>query len=424
MSVRKVFFWLHLTAGVIAGVIVLLMSVTGVLLMYQRQMLAWSDSKFRSEPPPGAQRLSVKALVAKVQESEGSAPAAVTFRSDPAEPASVAFGRRIVYVNPYTGAVLGEGSKELRAFFQSVTSWHRWLGVEGPGRTAARAITGACNLAFLFLVVSGFYLWWPRKWTVRNLRSVTLFRGGLPAKARDFNWHNVIGFWSAVPLFFVVYSGVVISYPWASDMVYRMAGEEPPARLGPGGPGRPGGPGPEARPNKAGRRAGGDRGDRERAGSDRRGLREDRGPREEGRDEAVSLEGVDSLLAKAEQIVPDWYSISLRLPHSPRAPVVFSIDTTDGGRPQTRSQLTLHRATGEEISWEPFSRQSTGRQMRMLLRFAHTGEVAGLPGQTIAGLVSAGAVVMVWTGLALSWRRFRAWRSRRQVAEPETVMGD
>jgi uncharacterized iron-regulated membrane protein len=42
----------------------------------------------------------------------------------------------------------------------------------------------------------------------------------------------------------------------------------------------------------------------------------------------------------------------------------------------------------------------------------HTGEYYGLIGQTIAMIVSAGAVVLVWTGLALTWRRFTAWRRR------------
>jgi uncharacterized iron-regulated membrane protein len=54
------------------------------------------------------------------------------------------------------------------------------------------------------------------------------------------------------------------------------------------------------------------------------------------------------------------------------------------------------------------------------MRFAHTGEVLGLPGQTVAGIVSAGAVVLVWTGFALAWRRFRAWLSRRS-REQESV---
>jgi hypothetical protein len=48
------------------------------------------------------------------------------------------------------------------------------------------------------------------------------------------------------------------------------------------------------------------------------------------------------------------------------------------------------------------------------MRFAHTGEVLGIPGQTVAGLVSAGAVVLVWTGIALTLRRFAAWIKRRR----------
>jgi uncharacterized iron-regulated membrane protein len=102
-----------------------------------------------------------------------------------------------------------------------VTEWHRWLGAKGENRNVARAITGACNLGFLFLVMSGFYLWWPRNWNLKSLRNVTWFRRGLPSKARYFNWHNVIGFWSAVPLFIVVLSAVVISYTWAGNLAHR-----------------------------------------------------------------------------------------------------------------------------------------------------------------------------------------------------------
>ncbi len=59
------------------------------------------------------------------------------------------------------------------------------------------------------------------------------------------------------------------------------------------------------------------------------------------------------------------------------------------------------------MKWETFSSNSRGRQLRTILRFAHTGEVLGLPGQTIAGIASAGGAVLVYTGLALSLRRFR-----------------
>jgi uncharacterized iron-regulated membrane protein len=51
------------------------------------------------------------------------------------------------------------------------------------------------------------------------------------------------------------------------------------------------------------------------------------------------------------------------------------------------------------------------------MRFGHTGEYWGLAGQTIAGIVSLGAAVLMWTGLALAWRRFRTWLRRRGAVE-------
>jgi uncharacterized iron-regulated membrane protein len=94
------------------------------------------------------------------------------------------------------------------------------------------------------------------------------------------------------------------------------------------------------------------------------------------------------------------------VPASATAPIVLSIDEGDGGQPQRRGTLTVDRTTGAVAKWEPFASLSAGRRLRSILRFAHTGEVAGLLGQTIAGLVSAGAAVLVWTGSALSYRRF------------------
>ena len=44
MTLRKVLFWCHFTAGVCAGLVILLMSFTGVLLTYERQILAWAES--------------------------------------------------------------------------------------------------------------------------------------------------------------------------------------------------------------------------------------------------------------------------------------------------------------------------------------------------------------------------------------------
>jgi hypothetical protein len=42
--------------------------------------------------------------------------------------------------------------------------------------------------------------------------------------------------------------------------------------------------------------------------------------------------------------------------------------------------------------------------------------VLGLAGQTVAGIATGGGAVLVWTGLALAWRRWRAWVKRRREA--------
>jgi uncharacterized iron-regulated membrane protein len=108
-----------------------------------------------------------------------------------------------------------------------------------------------------------------------------------------------------------------------------------------------------------------------------------------------------------------WRSITLQIPASATAPLTFNIDGGTGGQPQKRAQLVLDRTSGAVTRWEPFSSYTRGRQLRSILRFAHTGEVAGIPGQTIAAIVSLGGAVLAFTGLALAFRRFYAWLSRR-----------
>lgn len=379
---RKIIFWCHLFCGVTAGIIILTMSVTGVLLTYEKQMTVWADTRnYQLTPPAGATRLPIETLLAKVRESQNAAPTSVTMRAGDTALMAFAFnGGRTIFANPYTGEVLGEGAPGMRNFFHVVTDWHRWLGTEGTGRATGRMITGVCNFAFLFIVASGLYLWFPRLWTWPQFKNILWFRRGLPSKARDFNWHNVIGFWSFVPLFLIVLSATIISFPWMSNLVYRVVGETPPA------PARPAPPPALQAPNPAN-----------------------------------PLDGLNPLWTRAEQHSSGWRTLSLRLPTNTEAPLAFTIDHGTGGEPQKRATLTLDRKTGEVAKWEPFSSFSAGRQLRSFLRFAHTGEVAGIVGQTIAGIVSFGGAVLVWTGLALAWRRFRAWKTRRAKVTAEAL---
>jgi uncharacterized iron-regulated membrane protein len=236
--------------------------------------------------------------------------------------------------------------------------------MEGEQRALGKSVTGWANLVFLFILLSGLYLWIPRRRSWQNLRAVVLFKRGLGGKARDFNWHNVIGIWCAVPLTIIVACAAPMSFPWANAFLYRIAGDTapPPANA---------------------------------AASRRQEQPRGRYP-----------DGLNTLWARAEEQVSGWRSINLRLPAEADRSAVFSIDSGTGGQPQRRSTLTLDVRTAVLVRWEPFESQSSGRRLRSWTRFTHTGEYYGLAGQTIAGLVSAGAVILVCTGLALAFRRF------------------
>ena len=91
---------------------------------------------------------------------------------------------------------------------------------QGPRRAA----TGAANLAFVVVLLSGLYLWLPRVFRRAQFRQNLWFRGGLGPKARDFNWHHVFGIWAALPLLLIVVSALPISYDWAGQLLLRVTG--------------------------------------------------------------------------------------------------------------------------------------------------------------------------------------------------------
>jgi uncharacterized iron-regulated membrane protein len=384
---RKTIFWTHLVCGVAAGLVVLMMSVTGVLLTYERQMLAWADRTHYAEPAPGAGRQSISALLAAVRlHSPDFVPASIVVRNDPRAPVAFAAGRAgTLLVNPYTASVSEQGGEGLRSFFETVTGWHRWFNATGDSRATARAITGASNLAFLFLVLSGIYLWLPRIWKWAAFKTRLLFNPKAESgKARDFNWHHVFGIWSALPLAVVVATATVFSYPWASDLVYRSVGEQPPVRgaRGGGSPGAPAARGPNA------------------------GAASPSAGEGWGGNAPAPILSHDELFARAATHAGEWRTLTLTLPTEPGAASVrFNVDQGNGGQPQLRHTLTLAAATGAVENWAPFSSQSTGQKARSWIRFLHTGEALGIIGQTIAGIVSFTSILMVWTGLALAYRR-------------------
>jgi uncharacterized iron-regulated membrane protein len=375
--VRSLFFWIHLCIGVAASALILLMSVTGVLLGFERQSIAAIDGTATVAPSPDLPRLSVDSLLSLHAITRADV-ASVVVRAEVDRPTTIRFrerGRAALLVDPWRGSTVdapppGKG----QAFFSALRRWHRWVGATSTEwRTRFRAATGAANLAFLFLVLSGLYLWWPTKWTKQRLIATTLPRLTASGKARDFNWHHSFGFLAAVPLALVVASGVFISYQWPGRLLDRYLGS------------------PE---------------ERAAAPSPLPALRTV---------DAALDAALDASIAHAITAHPEWRQLTLTLPSERDTVLRIAVAEGNTYRPDQRYTLSYARATGALLSTSGYGDLSLSRRIRAWVRFGHTGEVFGVTGQLIATLVTAVGALLVWTGLALTWRRWRQWRGRRRV---------
>ena len=370
MKVKPIVFWSHLVAGVLAGLVILMMSVTGALLTYERQIISWVENSYFAQNTGEIEALSADDLLMVAQQAEPKAQRfTLTYSSNPDSVLRISAGRdRNLLVDPFRGEILHDGETSTEKFFTKVMYIHRWFALSGESRAAGRAITGYSNLLFLFLLCSGIYLWLPRIWNSAMVKTKVLFNPkAISGKARNFNWHHVFSFWAVIPLFFLITTASVFYFPWANDMVYGAFGEEP----------------PERRRNS---------------------------------DSSEPLPATSSFKTRAELLqlainvlesrgVADWKTISMQVPTTPETSTNFRVDRSVGGQPAMVYNLQLNTTDGKVTNWRTFADNSPGSQARSNIRFLHTGEVFGIVGQTVAGLASLAACFLVWTGLALAWRR-------------------
>lgn len=373
LKLRTALFWTHLAVGVVVGLFILNMAVSGISIAYERQITALAESNQRTVAvPAGTPRLEVETLVAKVQQARPNARlSGVVLYADPAASAMFYVGRdnNVIFANPYTGEVLGEGSKAVRDFFQFMTMWHRWLALQGTGKAVGQNITGIVSLAYFGMLLSGLCLWIPKQWSRNRVKQGTFLDLSLQGKARDWNWHNVVGLWIAPLLLVVTLTGIIMSYGWANNLLFQLTGN--------------------AVPEQKRQREGG------------RDSAQANGPAPQ-----LALDGLNPLWIQAEKKVPGWHSISLRLSSSANAPASFMIDSGDGSRPDLTSQLNFDRDTGEVTRWQPYESQNAGQKLRSWVRPLHTGQAIGWIGETLAVVAAVGSILLVWTGFSMAWNRF------------------
>jgi uncharacterized iron-regulated membrane protein len=361
--IRKFLFWSHLVIGLIGGVFIFILCLTGAILAFEHQLIDWAEQDARALPPSETTpRLLPNELVASAAKVEPATPTNIEWFADPRMPVRIRYPeQKVVLVHGYTGEVLGRGATSTRAFLR----WNFELHTNLTAKVAGHWLVSVANVGFVFLIASGVWLWWPRHWHWKALRNSVAIRFDLHGKARDWNWHNALAFWFFLPLAFIAVTGLVLSFGTVDQWWKEFASAN---LLAPPVPVKPVEP-PAAASN------------------------------------ASDLKG---WLQNVEERYPAWRSIVLNGSGVPNKAGQYSL-TVHEGMPRHRLaswSVKVDAQTHAVVLESDWSSEESKNRARAIARVGHTGELLGSWGQALGFLACLAGLVLVYTGFALSWRRF------------------
>jgi uncharacterized iron-regulated membrane protein len=373
MNIRNVLFWFHLIIGCSAAVFIFLMSITGVGLTYERQIIqAAQRADFPVINDEQVKRLSLDKVMVIAKKYKSKKPPSISFTNEKNAPFVIKDGRTtLAYLNPFTGKVIPTPGVETTQFLSKLRAFHRWLTIDGTFSDTGRLVNGVSNVIFFLLAVSGLYLWLPVKFNKRAFKQkLILTKKHQNIQARDYQWHNTFGVYMAPILIVIIFTAFFFSFKWPGNTLKAYASNQAEIL-------------PKTVPL--------------------------------GRDNIENLLTIQTLLNTAVIDYPRWKKINFSVSRIPETIQTFTIDMGNGGEPQKRKTVLVNTINGNVVAVQGFDDYSTYRKIRSYIRFLHTGEVYGLIGQTLAGIASLLACLLVYTGVMMSLRRWQ--RSKNKMAQ-------
>ena len=217
---RAVWRW-HFYAGLFVLPFLILLAVTGGIYLLKDEINDILHPKLRLVEPLETAVLPASDIVARAIEAapgelKGYAPPPTPDRAAQVKISTPEAGKQVVYVNPYNGEVLGQlwdGGFAGSPFMWVVRKIH---SLEYFGWVANRIIELVGCWAIV-LVVTGFYLWWPRgqnggMFSVRFKSGRTFWR----------DLHAVTGAYAGIAIGFLALSGLPWSGYWGGQF-YQFA---------------------------------------------------------------------------------------------------------------------------------------------------------------------------------------------------------
>ncbi|WP_307891747.1 PepSY-associated TM helix domain-containing protein [Bacillus swezeyi] len=205
----------HFYAGLIIAPFLVLLAVTGGIYLFKPQIeeLIYHDYY---HVKPQKEKLSPEQQTAVAATSY---PDGKVVRYRPGEHASrssevgIAAGDSTytVYVNPYSGKVMGK-LDDNEKFMNQLEALHGELmaGVIGDRIVELAACWS------IILIITGIYLWWPRK--SGKLRGILLSRLSKGKKILWRDLHAVPAFWLSAGMFFLIITGLPWSGLWGNTV--------------------------------------------------------------------------------------------------------------------------------------------------------------------------------------------------------------
>ncbi|WP_232365096.1 PepSY-associated TM helix domain-containing protein [Salinimonas marina] len=200
---------MHLWIGLITALFVLILSVTGAMLIYAKDIQTIINPQYWTVAEQSS-RLPISTLLENVEATSGQT---VTVVSTEPEYRDRAWQLRLdngeyVSVDPYTGEILLTYAFEehLYGFTMSV---HRWLLYrDTDNRTSLRNWVSVVALLFIFEVLFGFYLWVKPKKRLKRLKINTRAK----TKILLYQLHTVLGVFLFLPLLLIAFSGIAFNW--------------------------------------------------------------------------------------------------------------------------------------------------------------------------------------------------------------------
>lgn len=235
---RKIFRNIHLWLSVPFGILITLICFSGAALVFEKEVMELCHRELYFVKKVEAAPLPMEQLMTKVAATlpDSVSVTGVNISSDPERAYQVTLSkprRASMYVDQYTGEITGK--YERAPFFNFMFRMHRWLldsMKQDGGIFWGKMIVGTSTLMFVFVLISGVVIWWPRtRKALKNSLKIVANKGW---RRFWYDLHVAGGMYALVFLLAMALTGLTWSFQWYRTGFYKTFGVEVQPSMGHG----------------------------------------------------------------------------------------------------------------------------------------------------------------------------------------------